>query len=267
MTCPTTPEAWKEVAKVFKNRWNLPHCVGAIDGKHVAIRKPKKSGSYYYNYKHFFSIVMLAVVDADYKFLYVDIGANGAGSDAGIFNDTELKQALEDDKIGLPPPEPLPHDDQPIAYFIVADDAFALKTWMMKPLPIRNMSVNQRIFNYRLSRATKVVVNVFGILASRFRCLLGTMPQSPQRVTDIALTCCVLHNLLRLRNANNADIPVDHDADHNHDEANLPDNPTLHDMQEVYRGNANRAAKLQREYLIHYVNSEVGSVPWQQDMI
>jgi len=53
------------------------------------------SGSFYYNYKGFFSIVLLAVVDADYKFLYCDIGASGAGSDAGIFNDTEQKEYLQ----------------------------------------------------------------------------------------------------------------------------------------------------------------------------
>ena len=95
MRCPVTPEAWKEVANGFYNRWNLPHCVGAIDGKHIAMRCPRKSGSLFYNYKGFFSVVLLAVVDAEYKFLYVDIGASGSGSDAGVFSQTELKEALE----------------------------------------------------------------------------------------------------------------------------------------------------------------------------
>jgi len=69
--------------------------MGASDGKHIAIQKPINSDSYYYNYKGFSSIVLLSVVDADYKFLYCDIGANGAGSDAGIFSDTELKENLK----------------------------------------------------------------------------------------------------------------------------------------------------------------------------
>ena len=73
ITCPTTPGEWIPTEEVFRNRWNIPHAVGAIDGKHVVIRKPAKSGSLYHNYKHFFSVVLMALVSGDYKFLWVDI--------------------------------------------------------------------------------------------------------------------------------------------------------------------------------------------------
>jgi hypothetical protein len=69
---PSTEEEWKEVSNEFLIRWNFPHCIGAMDGKHVAIKCPANSGSNFYNYKNFFSIVLFAIVDADYKFLYVD---------------------------------------------------------------------------------------------------------------------------------------------------------------------------------------------------
>lgn len=82
---PTTPDQWKEVAEGFSNRWNFHHCIGAIDGKHIAIRKPKNSGSLFYNYKNFFSIVLMAVVDANYSFLWISVGHYGSSSDAGIF--------------------------------------------------------------------------------------------------------------------------------------------------------------------------------------
>jgi len=72
---PQTDVEWKAVAEAFWQQWNFPNCIGAIDGKHVHILLPPNSGSVYYNYKSFNSIVLLALVDAHYKFLYVDIGS------------------------------------------------------------------------------------------------------------------------------------------------------------------------------------------------
>ncbi|XP_034039667.1 putative nuclease HARBI1 [Thalassophryne amazonica] len=196
LMCPDTAEGWKQVAHHFYNRWNFPHCVGAIDGKHVAIKKPGKSGSVFYNCKGFFSIVLLAIVDAHYKFMYVDIGKTGSGSDADVFNKSPIKAAIEAGKLNLPEADPLPHDDQPLEYFLVGDDAFALRTWLMKPLPLRNMTHKQRVYNYRLSRARRVVENAFGLLAARFRCLLITLPLTPDKVIKITHACCVLHHFL-----------------------------------------------------------------------
>jgi hypothetical protein len=67
LSCPTTPEEWKQVADLFASRRNFLNCVGVIDGKHVAIRCPANADSVYFNYKGFHSIVLMAVVDADYK--------------------------------------------------------------------------------------------------------------------------------------------------------------------------------------------------------
>ena len=166
--CPTTEEEWKEVAQGFSDKWNFHHCCGCIDGKHVRIQAPPHSGSLYYNYKGFFSIIMLALVDANYKFMYVDVGAYGADSDAGIFRECGLYHALEQDKAGLPASQPLQDGDTDIPYFLVGDDAFALRSWMMKPHSKREMTAAERIFNYRLSRARRIVENAFGILANRY---------------------------------------------------------------------------------------------------
>ena len=166
---PRTQQEWKKVADGFEEKWNFPHVLGALDAKHVRIKNPALGGSMYFNYKKFYSIVLKALVDADYKFLYLDIGAVGSESDGGIFAQTRLNTLIERMQANFPPPEPLSTDPggRPVDYYFVADDAFALKTWMMKPYPNRGLSKEERIFNYRQSRARRVVENAFGILANR----------------------------------------------------------------------------------------------------
>lgn len=109
----------------------------------------------------------MAVVDANYKFLYADVGCNGRCSDGGVFAGTDLREALDDGTINLPQDRPYPNDDQPMPFSLVGDDAFPLRRYMMKPYPQRNLTTEQRIYNYRLSRARRVVENAFGILANR----------------------------------------------------------------------------------------------------
>ena len=187
VSVPDTEDKWREVASKFETRWNFPHTLGAIDGKHIAMKSPTNSGTVYHNYKGFFSLILLGLVDADYKFLWVDVGANGSTSDCAVFNQSNLKASLENGTLLIPAPEPLPQDDIDMPYFIVGDDAFPLHTSMMKPFSSRRLTDEERIFNYRLSRARRIVENAFGILANRFRCLLTTMPQEPKTVTTIAM--------------------------------------------------------------------------------
>ena len=74
IACSTTPAEWKEIANEFLRRWNFPHACGALDGEHVACKCTPNSGSTNHNYEGFFSIVLMALVDADYKFIWVDVG-------------------------------------------------------------------------------------------------------------------------------------------------------------------------------------------------
>ena len=265
---PATPEEWQVLADQFGARWNFSHAIGAIDGKHVRVKKPPNSGSVFYNYKHYFSILLLALVDADYKFLYVEVGANGSCSDCQVFNQCELKLQCEEERLGLPPPQPLRGDDHPIPYFIVGDDAFPLRPWLMKPYSKRNLSKQQRIFNYRLSRARRIVENAFGILVNRFQCLLHTREQAPEVVESITLACCCLHNLMRMRYPRLQNNLVDHEDDqHNVIPGAWREGENLDDIQRDRGGNIDTSlAKDQRDYLMHYYNGP-GAVTWQDRMI
>ena len=118
----------------------------------------------------------MALVDAQYRFLWTQIGDDGSSSDGQIWNHCDFCQALQDGVLGVPDADPLSGDDVTTPYYIIGNDAFAMRTWLMKPFPRRGLDNGQQVFNYRLSRARRVVENAFGILANRFRCLLLLQP-------------------------------------------------------------------------------------------
>ena len=128
------------------------NCIGAMDGKHILIKPPPNSGSYYFNYKQTFSIVLLAIVDANYKFIYVDIGCNGRVSDGGVFRNCSLHQALEENRLNIPQATILLGTQCYSPYMLVADDAFPLKEYILKPYSQVGLTTEKRIFTYRLSR-------------------------------------------------------------------------------------------------------------------
>lgn len=194
---PNTPEKWALVAKSFQEKWNFPNCIGALDGKHITIRKPNNTGSQFFNYKKFFSIVLLGLVDADYKFLFVDIGCNGRVSDGSVFENSGLAEALRCNKLNIPADTPIEGIEGDMPFCIVADEAFPLKTYIMKPYAKKNLSFKKRVFNYRCSRARRIVENAFGILVHRFQILQRPILLQPGKAKQILYCCVVLHNFLR----------------------------------------------------------------------
>uniref|UniRef100_A0A915KE83 DDE Tnp4 domain-containing protein n=1 Tax=Romanomermis culicivorax TaxID=13658 RepID=A0A915KE83_ROMCU len=82
---PNSHEEWRKIADDYWKFWQFPLCLGSLDGKHIAIKAPNKTGSMFFNYKHYFSIILMAIVDSNYKFIYVDIGGYGSQNDSGTF--------------------------------------------------------------------------------------------------------------------------------------------------------------------------------------
>ena len=99
---------WREIAQDFREKWNFPNCLGALDGKHVVIQAPANSGSQFFNYKGTYSVVLLALVDASYRFRVVDVGAFGRSSDGGISAASAFGRALQEGTLDLPEDTPLP---------------------------------------------------------------------------------------------------------------------------------------------------------------
>jgi hypothetical protein len=192
---PSTQEEWKEIAHNFSDMWNFPNCLGAVDGKHVVLNQPSQSGSHFHNYKGTFSIVLMAVSDAEYKFIFVDVGTNGRISDGGVWNKCALKNAIESGILEIPDINRIGSKDLP--HVFVGDEAFPLKKYLMKPYSSRNLNDERRIFNYRLSRARRVVENAFGILTSQWRVYRKPIALSLENSKKVVLATIILHNLLR----------------------------------------------------------------------
>lgn len=154
---PNTETEWKEIASDFEEKWNFPNCVGALDGKHVYVKAPAGSGSLYFNYKNSHITILMALAGANYKFTYVNIGSPGRNADGGVYFNSHLSDALENNLLNIPNAKLLPKRKTPVQFVVVADDAFALKPYMLKPFSSKNLDVSERIYNYRVSRARSYV--------------------------------------------------------------------------------------------------------------
>ena len=141
---PPTEQDWQRIEKEFYELWNFPNCLGVADGKHVVITAPAKSGSLFFNYKHTFSVNLMALVDAQYRFIFVDIGQYGSNADGPVFQKSQFGSMFMKDELNVPGPKPLPRarflGNMP--HVIVADEAFPLCPNIMRPyLDDRNLDV------------------------------------------------------------------------------------------------------------------------------
>nr|CAI5849246.1 unnamed protein product [Callosobruchus analis] len=182
---PSTNDGWRDVSREFDVAWNFPHCIGCVDGKHVVMQNPNNAGSMYLNYKGTFSIVLMAVCDANYCFTFADAGIQGRISDRGAFRETTFFKKLEPGRQVMQP------------YVILGDDAFALSEHLMKPFPGLQLDKDSRIYNYRLIRARRVIENTFGLMCSVFRVFRKAVLLNVENAKIVTLACCYLHNFLR----------------------------------------------------------------------
>lgn len=199
-----TAEIWKASEAGYREIWGFPNCAGSVDGKHVRLECPRNSGSNYFCYKLFFSIVLLAIVDPFYKFLVVDIGSYGRLSDSGIFeNSTFYNKYIAGNEIL--PPKPLPGTRDPVPHVLIGDEGFGLKPYMMRPFPkVASLAdENKRRFNYRLCRARRTVENVFGILSEKWRVFHRPIQCNVETAIHIVKAACCLHNYVRSKEGHN----------------------------------------------------------------
>ncbi len=207
----------------------------------------------------------MALCDSDYKLIYVDIDAYGQENDAGIFESSKLEINFERNLYRLLPLTALLDTNIRLPYFVIGDDIYLLKSYLMKPFPGRGLSKEQRIFNGRLSASRRCSENLFDQMMNKWRLMRVGVIVSRVDTCRYYRAIAVLHNYCRLKKGilycvnaetvyNNGHLVV------------LSDTGTLQlfdNLRKVTANNATQSAINQRKLLCDYLNG-VGSIPWQE---
>jgi len=200
-----------------------------------------------------------------YRFIVTDTGAPGSESDAGIFARSAFAKRIEEKSLQMPLNGKLGSNEAEVPYVIVGDEAFPLKPWLMRPFPGRGLDLHKKIFNYRLSRARRIVENVFGIWAARWRILFSTMECQVELCQAIVQCTVLLHNFLR----DNCDSEIHEDrvnVDGTVEPGNWRDMASegINDIPRVGSNNYSLHASQVRDKFLEYFISEEGSLPGQE---
>ena len=205
--------------------WQFPCGWGAIDGCHLPLKCPAgglEACKEYYNFKNFYSIILMGMVDAKYRFIWASCGYPGNSHDSTIFKSTKLWEDMTDGEI-------IPQIGKDIggvtvSPLILGDSAFPFKPWLMKPFTNAVLTPVQSNFNYRLSRARMVVECAYGQLKGRWRILLRKCESTPVELRSACWACIVLHNICISRGeslSRKLDLTIDPNSNEMRDRATI----------------------------------------------
>ena len=169
---PKTKEEFDDTLREMECEWQFKYAFCAIDGSHLPIKCPPggaEAMKQYHNFKNFYSVILLALVDANYRFIWASIGAPGNTHDSTLFQSTNLWQRILDGQILSE--YTVQNENIMIPPIILGDGAFPMRTWLVKPHGDAILSEKKRYFNYRLSRARMVSEGAFGKLKGSWRVL------------------------------------------------------------------------------------------------
>ena len=192
---PKCEEDFRQALIDMESEWQLKFAFAAIDGSHLPIKCPPggpEAMKQYHNFKNFYSVVLLALVDAKYRFIWAALGAPGNTHDSTYFQSTHLFHEVNEGNV-------LPGKFQFIGNtktppMVLGDGTFPMKPWMCKPFADAVLTEKKCYFNYCLSHACMVSEGAFGKFKSRFRVLHRKCESSKESVKAMGLAAVVLHN-------------------------------------------------------------------------
>lgn len=193
---PSSEGHMREKIIDMEELWQFPCCWSAVDGCHISIKCPNggaEAAKEYHNFKNFYSIVLMGLIDAKYRFVWASAGFPGNTHDAMILQATQLWKDIMDNN--LLPAISKKIEGIEVGPLIVGDSAFPCTTWIMKPYTFSTLQPQEKNFNYRLSRARMVTECAYGQLKGRFRILFRKCECNEQTMKAVTLACVILHNI------------------------------------------------------------------------
>jgi hypothetical protein len=187
--------------KRFERNTKAPNCIGALDGKHIRLTNPDHAGSLYRNYKNVISLVLMAMCDANYCFVWVDTGAYGKTSYSGIFHHSTSYKKLTQQTQNVPAARPV----------ITENDAIRSSSWwsvwfdgeLNASVWCKVIIIWQSVFNFRLTLARRYIECTFGTMCNKWRILHRPLDVHIAFAENIFKAICVLYNYARMRNGYN----------------------------------------------------------------
>lgn len=221
-------------------------------------------------------------MDADYKFVFVDIGGYGSEGDSGLLQQTTLGQRLDSatspyDQGGLEFPYDnfLPGTGVQVPHVFLGDEGFGLQRHLMRPYRRQTATGTEATFNYRLSRPRRIVENAFGILTTRFRVLESRIDLGVKTAIDVVKACVSLHNYLKSTDSVDHATPrylPDHYVDYENDQHELITGDWRNQADHEYAlpsiestATAARSQHTIRDKFKRFFVSDEGRVPWQDN--
>lgn len=206
----------------------------------------------------------MGIADYNYKLVYFSFGVNGRVSDGGVLASCDINDKMLNKTLSIP--EPTVVDGTLLPYVFIGDEAFELRENLMKPFNASVLNYERRICNYRFSRARRIIENVFGILVARFGVFQKAINMRLDRISDIVLACCALHNFLREMSPNKY-TPSDCFDEENDGELNLGLRmEPRRKLQRNRKGASRKDGKSTRDKFVEYFNGP-GKVTWQDKYV
>lgn len=204
----------------------------------------------------------MAIADADYKFIAVEVGANGSEVDSTVFRNWEVGNKIITNQ--LPLPEDVTIGTIKIPFYFVADNAFPSTR-------NKTLEADEKAFNYRLSRARRCVENAFGILTAKWRCLRRQLECEPESAKSIALACVILHNYL-MKTDKKIYCPKSFEDHYENGvliegEWRNSSGCLLESDDEPMEIDSNISSHFIRDKIKNYVTSAYGRLPWEKELL